>query len=81
MQRQSRHTGRLSRSIPRCVCFQPCDQLAQCRPRDEEWQTALVNANIRDEKLNDLVQGRLLISDVCQVVDIVQLGVLTSQPF
>ena len=37
-----------SRSIPRCARFQHRDQPAQCRPRDEEWQTALVNANVRD---------------------------------
>ena len=37
-----------SRSIPRCARFQHRDQPAQCRPRDEKWQTALVNANVRD---------------------------------
>jgi len=37
-----------SRSPARCARFQPGDPLAQRRPRDERWQTAFVNANVRD---------------------------------
>ena len=44
-----------SRSIPRCARFQHRDQPAQCRPRDEEWQTALVNANVRDGTINAII--------------------------
>jgi len=37
-----------SRCLPRCTGLQPRDQLAQRCPRDEQWQTTFVNANVRD---------------------------------
>jgi hypothetical protein len=41
-----------SRSIPRCARFQPRDQIAQRSPRDEQWQTTLVSANVHDGTTN-----------------------------
>ena len=34
--------------LPRCTGLQPRDQLAQRCPRNEQWQTTFVNANVRD---------------------------------
>jgi len=36
------------RSTTPCARFQPRNRLAQRSPRYEQWQTAFVNANVRD---------------------------------